>query len=160
MNLTDKGNGIFYLELSEGEASIPAAEFYHRLDIVELHLPCGIEEIGERAFCFCYNLKKVYMPSGIKRLGKHLFYGLSDCVEVIFDGTEEEFLALSKPYKKMESIQVPGPYDKQPYCNTAGTYYVEREEWQYFDGFCRDLQVLCKDGAKLYFGYGNSDKTK
>ena len=159
MNVIDEGEGVFRVEFGEGEHSIPVAEFYRRADIVELHLPNGVEEIGERAFCFCHNLKKLYMPSSVKRLGKNLFYGITK-TEVIFDGTEEEFLTLAKPYKKFVQVQVPGPYDKQPYCNTDGTYYEEREQWQYFDGFCRELRVNCKDDKQLYYGYSNPFKGK
>jgi len=38
-------------------------------------IPPGVKEIGERAFCNCFNVKKVVLPDGLERIGKEAFRG-------------------------------------------------------------------------------------
>ena len=150
-------NGIVRLELENGETAVPDSCFSWTRRISEVHIPEGVTEIGTSAFTNCHDLRRVYFPSSLKVLGDKLFYGL-ESMEIYYSGSADAFRELATPYKKKVYVQVSGPYDRQPYCITEGTYYEEREEWQSFDSFCRYCQVICHDGQRLYYGYGNLSK--
>ncbi len=48
----------------------------HLVDIEEIVLPVGINEIGENAFRECWSLKKINIPSTVRTIGGHAF---KDC---------------------------------------------------------------------------------
>lgn len=58
--------------------------------ITEIRLGEGVTQICSGAFSNCTGLKKVFIPKDIRRLGKNLFKGCKN-VEIVYDGTEEEW---------------------------------------------------------------------
>ena len=148
--------GVYTLKLDRPDEPIRwDASFYRGSDLTELHIPEGAEVIDSHGFEFCDNLTRVYMPKSMKHLGDAIFYGARQPVEIIFSGTEEEFLAFASPRRAMRGVQVPGAYDHQPYNNSEGTYYEEREVTEAFDHFCKCCKVVCEGGVTLRFGYSS-----
>ena len=158
MKYIDLGNGVYTIDFEGKEKTVRGCFYDERPLLQEVRVPDGTTELQDHAFSMCRILKKVYLPKSVTTLGHAVFYGVYQTVEVFYEGTKDEFLALAKPYQKIVSVQVPGPYDHQPYCNTDGTYYEDRLEWQYFDSMCADCQVVCADGERLCYGYSKKDK--
>ncbi|MDE6473532.1 MAG: leucine-rich repeat domain-containing protein [Clostridia bacterium] len=52
---------------------------FHYSGLIDLDLPIGVEQIGDRAFSYCYDLKSVELPSGLTFIGERAF---SDCVKL------------------------------------------------------------------------------
>ena len=156
MKIINKGNGVFTVEMENGEKEIPRSAFYMNKEVVELYIPSGVEVINDEAFCFCSKLEKVHMPSSIKKLRNGIFYGNSyRMIEVFYDGTSEQFKKIAKSYQEMITVNIPGPYDGYPYYCTEGSYNKEVLEWRYFDNCCSDCQVVCNDGKRLFYGFSN-----
>ena len=154
MKTINKGSGVFYIELEPGETEIKEKAFYHRMDIVELHLPNGLKKIGNEAFMFCYNLKKIYLPSSVKELGHSIFYNINH-VEVFYEGTSKEFIKLVRPDVHEVSELVRGHFDSYPYYNSDGSYYKTEKRVIAFDETCPECEVVCNDGERLYYGFCN-----
>lgn len=53
--------------------SIPDEAFFGHHDIVEVLLPDGLREIGEKSFCCCASLSKVSLPEGLLTIGPGAF---------------------------------------------------------------------------------------
>ena len=158
MKRIDKGDGVFFLEpeTEKEEVYWGYGEFEK---IVEAHISSEFSALAGHAFSLCRRLKRVYLPASVTFLGDAVFYGIGDTLEVFYDGPSEEFIRMATPYKKKVMVQVPsGPYDHQPYCMSEGNCYEEREEWQHFDSFAADCQVICADGVRLYYGFQNLDQ--
>ena len=159
MKIVNKGNGVFTVEMeNENDTTVPKSLFY-KSDAEEIIFPEGIKVINDEAMCFCYSLKKVYLPSTIEQIKYGTFYGISQhAITIYFDGSVSRFKKISKPYKEIITVNIPGPYDGYPYYSTEGSYNEEREEMRYFDAFCSEIEVICSDNQKLYYGYSNSGK--
>ena len=159
MKIVNKGNGVFTVAMeNENDTTVPKSLFY-KSDAEEIIFPEGIKVINDEAMCFCYSLKKVYLPSTIEQIKYGIFYGMSQhAITIYFDGSVSRFKKISKPYKEIITVNIPGPYDGYPYYSTEGSYNEEREEMRYFDAFCSKIEVICNDNQKLYYGYSNSGK--
>ena len=158
MKRIDKGDGVFFMEPEEENEEVYWG-YGEREDIVEAHISDKFTALADHAFSLCRRLKKVYLPASVKSLGDAVFYGIYNTMEVFYDGPSEDFIRMATPYKKMVRVQVPsGPYDHQPYCMSEGICYEEREEWQCFDSFAADCQVICADGVRLYYGFRKMEK--
>lgn len=151
MKKIELSSGVFTVELAEGEAIKWDARFGKNDSLTELHIPDGAVAIAEKAFSYCDNLRRIYMPKSMAHLGHAIFYGTYHHIEIVYAGTEEEFRALAATRRVIRSVQVPGKYDHQPYCNTEGTYYEDRAEMEYFHAFCKSCEVICADGARLKY---------
>ena len=146
--------GEYTLELENNDEPINwGAGFFDKENFSVLYIPEGATTIAERGFMYCNRLEKIYMPASVKNLGDNMFYGTYHCIEIYYGGTSEEFKKIGDARKVKKMVQVPGKYDVQPYCNTDGTYYEERWEWESFDSFCAECRVICADGVTLYYGY-------
>lgn len=157
MKRIHQGNGVFFIEPEKEKEEVYWGWGEQEL-VVEAHISEEFTALADSAFSLCRRLRRVYLPATVKKLGNAVFYGIYDTVEVYYDGPSEAFAEMARPYKAIVRVQVPGKYDVQPYCNTEGTYYEEREEWQAFDRFCSDCQVICADGVRLYYGSKNAGK--
>lgn len=160
MKVVNKGNGAFTVEMErEGDTIVPKSLFYKNQEAIEIHFPEGIKIINDEAMPFCYSLEKVYLPSTIEQLRHGIFYGISNKkIEIYFNGSVTRFKKISRPYKETVIVNIPGPYDRYPYYNSEGSYDEERVETRYFDAFCSQIEVVCNDGKRLYYGYSNHDK--
>ena len=158
MKRIDKGDGVFFLE-PETEKEEVYWGFGDFDKIIEAHISSEFSALADSAFSLCRQIKRVCLPASVKHLGHAVFYGTYDTIEVFYEGSSADFIRMAAPYKKRVRVQVQsGPYDHQPYCMSEGNCYEEREEWQYFDAFCSDCQVLCADGVRLFYGSRNLDK--
>ena len=121
--------GVYTVKLdNDNEPICWNASFFKDCDLVELHIPNGATTLGDKAFIFCRNLKRIYMPKSVTNLGESLFYGTYTDIDIFYDGTKDEFIEISKSRKELKAVQVPGKYDVQPYNNSSETYYEMRLE--------------------------------
>lgn len=159
----DKGNGVFYMEAERGETVLTSFDFFHygisfsAGDVEELHVPDGTEVIDDGAFYYCNRLKKVFLPASVQKI-KHGIFNVTHPVEIYYDGSAEAFQQIAGAYREAVRVEHPGAYDRQPYCMTQDTYYTEEVRWRRFDKGTQDCTVICKDGERLYYGFGNEDK--
>lgn len=121
----------------------------------ELYLSPQITAIGEHAL-YCKNLEKLHLHAGIRKLGHAIFFYCLPArgfIEIVYEGTSQQFAALGAPFREQVRVEAAGPYDRQPYCDTqdSGYYYEERE--RRFDASVADCRVLCADGVTLRYGY-------
>lgn len=56
----------------------------------------GIESVGDYAFYNFYSIKTITLPSTITSIGNYAFYGCNRLTTIIFDGTKEQWNAISK----------------------------------------------------------------
>lgn len=160
MKLINKGNGVFYVEMeNERDIIVPKHLFYKNQEAIEIHFPEGIKIINDEAMPFCYSLERVYLPSSIEQLRHGIFYGNSNKkIEIYFNGSVTKFKKISRPYKAIVYVNASGPYDHYPYYSSEGSYNEERVETRHFDVSCAEIEVICNDGKRLYYGYSNNDK--
>ncbi len=162
MKVINKGNGVFTVEPEkDGDTVVRQSLFYKVLEAREIHFPEGVTEIASESMPYCYNLEKVYMPSTVKKLGSEIFRGIiSRVIEIYYNGTSKQFKKLASPFVKTITVNVPGPYDHYPYYSSEGSYTKEEKQVCSFDGACAEIEVICKDGIKLYYGFCNHEKKK
>lgn len=92
----------------------------------EIVIPSGLKEIGLEAFNYIPELEKVYIPKSLKDM-HNAFYG-SNIGEIIYEGTEEEWLELcSKTTGIQPSTKVicQGSNNKVIYGNGTDEYLKE-----------------------------------
>lgn len=153
MKKIELSEGVYTVELDTPDEEIRwDASFFRDEPLTELYIPDGAQRIAEKGFIYCRSLKKIRMPASISYLGHAIFYGTYSEIEIIYEGTSEQFKAIAEPRKVQKEVQVPGAYDHQPYNNTEGTYYTAKTVTEYFDSFCTACTVTCADGVQLYYG--------
>lgn len=61
-------------------------------------LLCPVTEIGNRAFAHksSQSIKEIHLPKSLIRIGSNAFAGLDSLTDVYYEGTEEEWLTLSR----------------------------------------------------------------
>ena len=162
MKVINKGNGIFTVESErDGDTNVRESLFYKNLEAREIHFPEGVTAIDRASMPYCYNLEKVYMPSTLKKLGDEIFRGIiSRVVEIYYNGTSKQFKKLAAPFVETVTVNVSGPYDHYPYYSSEGSYTKEEKQVCSFDASCAEIEVICKDGIKLYYGFSNYEKKK
>ena len=79
-----------------------AFEGCKRLERIEL--PSTITEIGDKAFGCCHSLKKIVIPESVKIMGDGVFDGCTSLKTIIFEGAVEKF-------GKIEGWMEPGNYN-------------------------------------------------
>lgn len=77
------------LKIEKDTTAIPPAQ-YASQSITEIRFPKTVEEIGERAFENCTNLRRLWLPRSIKRIGGKAFWGCSSLQRVFIPNTVEE----------------------------------------------------------------------
>lgn len=70
----------------EWKSKVPNLAFSGRYEVVRVHIPDGIVEIGEGAFMNCEKLNRVSLPKSIQTIGKKAFYGCSKLSYVDWPG--------------------------------------------------------------------------
>ena len=162
MKVINKGNGVFTVESEcNGDTTVRESLFYKNLEAKEIHFPEGVTEIDRESMPYCYNLEKVYMPSTVKKLGSGIFRGvISRVIEIYYNGTSQQFKDLASPVVETVTVNVSGQYDRYPYYNSDGSYTKEEKRECSFDATCAEIEVICNDGIKLYYGFSNYEKKK
>ena len=69
--------------------------FYNNKDLVQVTIPDGVTVVDESAFAFCTNLETVNCTNSIKNINMHAFLGCMALKDVYFDGTADEWNAIS-----------------------------------------------------------------
>ena len=74
------GYGAFMysqIEHVELPLSLVSIEFgaFGGCSIVSIDIPCRVQEIADRAFAFCHNLKSITLPDGLRDIPDELFIG-------------------------------------------------------------------------------------
>ena len=68
-------------------------ECYH---IASITIPSGIRTIGYKAFDHCLDLTSIILPNSITAIGSYAFYCCDDLTVITFEGTKEQWNAISK----------------------------------------------------------------
>lgn len=68
-----KGEAPSVAEVREGTTQLCAGAFYRQDKMTEVVLPDSVSVIGNRAFNYCYALKKVNFPKNLKTIAKYAF---------------------------------------------------------------------------------------
>ncbi len=58
-------------------------------------LPSGITNIGEEAFAYCFDLASIWIPASVTNIEEYAFYNCTELDDVYFEGTEEEWNAIT-----------------------------------------------------------------
>lgn len=100
--LTDEGRTLYHVPMKfSGTVTIPASvrkirsgystgAFNQRIKITEIIIENGLEEIDDRAFSQCKQLKRIVIPSSVKKIGSFAFTGCTSLEEVcLSEGLEE-----------------------------------------------------------------------
>ena len=100
--LTDEGRTLYHVPMKfSGTVTIPASvrkirsgystgAFNQRVKITEIIIENGLEEIDERAFSQCKQLKRIVIPPSVKKIGSFAFTGCTSLEEVcLSEGLEE-----------------------------------------------------------------------
>lgn len=78
------------LIIPEGVEEIGNFAFCDCWDLKKVVIPMSVKSIGCDAFVSCWRLKKVIIPESVDRIGDAAFYGCEDA-EVIIEKPESEF---------------------------------------------------------------------
>ena len=75
--------------------SIDKKAFYNDSSITSVEIPSGVTSIGPRAFGYCKNLQSSTLPSTLEIIGTWAFEYCSSLTSIHFDGTIDEWNALT-----------------------------------------------------------------
>ena len=87
----------FYLEniaISENITSIGKGAF-EGCNFTEISIPKGVTSIEDSTFLACVNLASVTLSNGVTNISRSAFYGCNNLTDVYFNGTEEEWNAIT-----------------------------------------------------------------
>ena len=73
-------------------------------NIQSIHLPKGIQVIGEWAFMQCSKLESVTMYHGVTRIGDNIFEYCDEIREIRFVGTPEEWERITMSNQAREAL--------------------------------------------------------
>lgn len=84
------------ITLPESVTSIGQDAFYNCKSLESITLPKKIAEISRGMFCDCVKLKSVTIPQSVTSIGHYTFYGCENLNEVHFEGTQEQWNAITR----------------------------------------------------------------
>ncbi|MDE6737439.1 MAG: leucine-rich repeat domain-containing protein [Treponemataceae bacterium] len=84
------------IELLDGVTSIGNGAFKGCNNLQTVTLPNTVTAIGDNAFEDCRVLEKIDIPESVTSIGSDAFKGCDNLGAVIYHGTEDEWIALSK----------------------------------------------------------------
>ena len=87
----------FYLEnitIPESITSI-GKQAFECCNFTEISIPKGVTSIEDSAFLACVNLASVTLSNGVTNISRSAFYGCNSLTDVYFNGTEEEWNAIT-----------------------------------------------------------------
>ena len=86
---------IRYVTIEEGVTSIGGAAFLDFAVCESVEISNSVRSIGCIAFENCYRLHHLYLPKGVNEIHSNAF--AKDSFPICYEGSEEEFDAISKP---------------------------------------------------------------
>lgn len=96
------GSNAFYACISLKSVEIPdtverldAYAFHYCIRLNYVELPDALKTIEERVFQNAYALKSISIPAGVTNIGNGAFFGCSALTDVYFEGTREQWAAIS-----------------------------------------------------------------
>lgn len=82
--------------IPEDVTSIGFSAFWGHTGLTSIHIPSSIKTIGNCAFENCSNLAYIILPDGITSIGSSAFYNCTSLIDIIFQGTKEQWYAIDK----------------------------------------------------------------
>ncbi len=86
---------LSYIEIPASVTSIGDAAFYFCQFLKTIKIPDGVSSIGNNMFQQCFHLAEVSLPATVTSIGNHAFYGCESLKTVCFNGTEEQWDAIT-----------------------------------------------------------------
>ena len=91
-----KCDSLAQIAIPKGITSIGDSAFSDCIGLLELTLPDSVTSVGSYAFADCPNLVSLTLPGTITEVGTNLERGSSKMGHVVFTGTAEQWMNLSK----------------------------------------------------------------
>ena len=82
--------------LKEGTLGIAGSAFSDCTGLTSITIPDSVTSIGDWAFSDCTGLTSVTIGNGVTSIGEHAFYGCNGLTSIKFNGTIEQWNAISK----------------------------------------------------------------
>ncbi|MBR4072226.1 MAG: leucine-rich repeat protein [Clostridia bacterium] len=122
-------------------------ELYDRSGLQAIHIPEGVEFIGESAFYGCDNLKEIYLPASLKRIGTSAFDNMkSSDVVVYYGGSEEQWGAFEREvgnftFDNCEFVfnYIDSEYPTMPDTTLKGWIFGKDGKWYFYEN---DMAVM------------------
>jgi len=90
------GTKVEDLVIPDSVTSIGNCAFYGCSGLTSVTIPDSVTSIGSGAFSGCAGLTSVTIPSTVMSIGGSAFYGCYSLAEIRYEGTREEWLAITK----------------------------------------------------------------
>ncbi len=81
--------------LSRSITEIANGTFTDCISLNNITIPSNVKKIGDMAFAACAGLKSVTISKNVKEIGDRAFYRCDSITDVYYEGTEEEWNAIS-----------------------------------------------------------------
>ncbi len=115
------------------------AELYDRSGLRAIHIPEGVEVIGECAFYDCSALSKIYLPASLTAVCEDAFY-MVNLETIYFGGTEEQWNAIivqsgNSALNRCEVVfnYVDGQYPEMPDTTLNGWIFGKDSKWYFYE---------------------------
>ena len=82
--------------LGNGLTEIGEHAFDSCANLLEIYLPYGISVLRESTFTYCVSLREVNIPRSVTKIEAMVFYMCNSLTDIYYDGTLEEWNAISK----------------------------------------------------------------
>ena len=90
--------GLSNIVIPNGVTSIEGYAFYNCDSLKSITIPDSVTFIGERAFDGCSSLKSITIPDSVTLIGYNAFYNCSSLTSIAFEGTVEQWYAITKDF--------------------------------------------------------------
>lgn len=87
---------LTYINIPTGVTSIEECVFDGCYYLPSITIPNNVTSIGSMAFQGCRSLTSITIPNNVASIGIAAFYGCSDLVSIIYEGTQEQWNAITK----------------------------------------------------------------
>jgi len=110
-NVTSIGMMTFFrcsslasITIPDGVTSIGTAAFFECIGMTSITIPDGVTGISNEAFYGCSGLTSITIPDSVTSIGIDAFYGCSGLTSITFEGTVEQWNAVTKGSKWNEDV--------------------------------------------------------